>query len=335
MQPIIIIGTQRSGSNLLRLMLNQHSQITAPHPPHILQTFMPLLPLYGSLEKKQNFYTLVKDVCDFVNLNPVKWSVEMDADVIAAKSKTHSLIDIYEAIYATYSLAEQSNFWCCKSMANLYYIPEIEQVGLKPYYIHLIRDGRDVAASFRKAIVGEKHCYHLAKQWKQDQDAAQKNCNELAPDRYIPILYENLTSDPEAELCNLLNRIGLDFESSMLEYYKTSEAQKTAEAGKMWDNVSKPIMEKNSNKFLSQLSEEDVLIFESIAGDTLENYGYKPYISRDKWITHFDEEQIAGFDAENKNMKQNAIKSIDPEGMKKRVGQDSLVREILSRKDAL
>ena len=36
------IGTQRSGSNLLRLMLNQLEGIYAPHPPHILKTFYPL-----------------------------------------------------------------------------------------------------------------------------------------------------------------------------------------------------------------------------------------------------------------------------------------------------
>ena len=33
---IFMIGTQRSGSNLLRLMVNQAPDIAAPHPPHIL-----------------------------------------------------------------------------------------------------------------------------------------------------------------------------------------------------------------------------------------------------------------------------------------------------------
>ena len=45
-----MIGTQRSGSNLLRLMLNQQPAIASPHPPHILERFMPLLPLYGNLD---------------------------------------------------------------------------------------------------------------------------------------------------------------------------------------------------------------------------------------------------------------------------------------------
>ena len=53
-----MIGTQRSGSNLLRVMLDGIEQIVAPHPPHILQRFLPLLPKYGDLADRSNFYRL-------------------------------------------------------------------------------------------------------------------------------------------------------------------------------------------------------------------------------------------------------------------------------------
>ena len=144
MQPIIIIGTQRSGSNLLRLMLNQHKDIIAPHPPHILQMFFPLLERYGDLGEKKNFLLLVRNVCEFVNLNPVPWNLQLDVSVIAAKCRSQSLISIYAAIYETLAARKNAQLWCCKSMVNLYYIPQIEQEGLKPIYIHLVRDGRAI-----------------------------------------------------------------------------------------------------------------------------------------------------------------------------------------------
>ena len=53
MKYIQLIGTQRSGSNLLRLMLNQLDEICAPHPPHILSVFLPILSKYGNLEKSK------------------------------------------------------------------------------------------------------------------------------------------------------------------------------------------------------------------------------------------------------------------------------------------
>ena len=58
----LMIGTQRSGSNLLRLMLNQVPGIAAPHPPHILQRLMPLVSNYGNIEQKETFQLLVDDV---------------------------------------------------------------------------------------------------------------------------------------------------------------------------------------------------------------------------------------------------------------------------------
>ena len=71
--PYMMIGTQRSGSNLLRLMINQLSHIIAPHPPHILERLTPLLPLYGSLDDDISFNQLIEDVCQLVEKNPVAW----------------------------------------------------------------------------------------------------------------------------------------------------------------------------------------------------------------------------------------------------------------------
>lgn len=331
MQPIIIIGTQRSGSNLLRLMLNQHSQIASPHPPHILQTFIPLLPKYGDLNKGPNFLKLAKDVCAFVMLNPVNWGMEYDAETVIAKVKSRSLVGIYEFIYKTYTKAQGKTYWCSKSMTNLYFIPLIEAEGVHPFYIHLIRDGRDVAASFRKAIVGEKHCYHIAKQWKADQDTAEQHCHEYAADRYIPVMYETLIRDPENTLRILLHHLDLQFEETMLQYHQANEALKTAEAGKMWDNVSKPVLWNNSNKFLSQLSEEDVRIFESVAGETLERHGYTPYFPHGKWTKQFSEQELTDFTKSNNEMKEDAMKNFDPVGLKKREAQDNLVLQIKNR----
>ncbi len=312
-------------------MLNQHSRIAAPHPPHVLQTFMPLLAKYGDLSIESNFMLLVTDVCDFVMLNPVSWGIDYHAQKIASNIKSRSLVGIYQSIYEHYATKEGKSYWCSKSMANLHFIPHIELEGIRPIYIHLIRDGRDVAVSFRNAIVGEKHCYHIAKQWKNDQETAEKNCRIYAIDRYIPLMYESLIHDPENTLKILLHHLGLSYEANMMQYSQTTEAQKTAEAGKMWDNVRKPVMSQNSNKFLTQLTKQDILIFESIAGDTLENNGYTPYFTRDKWINVFTDSEISAFNSENDLLKSEAIKNLDPNGVKKRLAQDNLVKEIKSR----
>jgi len=330
-----IIGTQRSGSNMLRLMLNQVPQIAAPHPPHILQIFFPLLPGYGDLGIEANFQLLAADICEYVKANPVSWEMDtLEASQLISRCRQHTLIDLCTAVYELYAEQHGASIWCCKSMANLQFIPQIEANGLRPIYIHLVRDGRDVAASFRKAIVGEKHIYHLAKQWKQDQETSEKYCKEYAPDRYARVSYEDLIHDTENTMEKLLGRLNLHYDKHVLEFYKTDEAKHTAEAGKMWNNVTHPVMTHNSNKFLTQLSEEDIALFESIAGDTLEHFGYKLHADKSKYIKSFSVEEIAAFDELNKKIKAEAVSKLDPAGVRKRKAQEEMVLKIKARNTA-
>jgi hypothetical protein len=328
-----IIGTQRSGSNMLRLMLNQVPQIAAPHPPHILQVFFPLLPIYGDLEIAANFHLLATDISEYVKANPVSWEMDtLDASLLISRCRSHSLIEINKAVYELYAEQHGAAIWCCKSMASLDYIPQIEAAGVNPIYIHLVRDGRDVAASFRKAIVGEKHIYHLARQWKKDQETSEKYSMEHAPDRYIRVSYEDLIHDTENTIKKLLEHLNLHYDREVLEFYKTAEAKHTAEAGKMWNNVTHPVMTHNSNKFLRQLSEEDIALFESIAGDTLEHFGYKLHADKSAYVSSFSAEQIAAFDELNKKMKEEAVSKLDPKGSEKRKAQEAIVAKIKARK---
>ena len=55
---LFMVGEQRSGSNLLRVMLGQADEIAAPHPPHILERMMPLIPHYGDLQPARSLCDL-------------------------------------------------------------------------------------------------------------------------------------------------------------------------------------------------------------------------------------------------------------------------------------
>ena len=244
---IQFIGTQRSGSNLLRLMLNQHQGISAPHPPHILRTFMPLLSQYGDLKVRKNRITLVDDVCRWVECNPVEWSlVNFDRDEIT--DKITSLLDLFEFVYEQKCVVDQAEIWCCKSTFNIEYTPELEKV-IQPFYIYLYRDGRDVATSFKKAYVGPKHIYQIAQKWHQEQMETTSFLSSLAAHRYVRISYEELIQDPEKVLHLICERIGIEFDEIMLDYFNSKESLLTSKSGNMWANVAKPIISNNSQKF--------------------------------------------------------------------------------------
>ena len=162
-----MIGEQRSGSNLLRLILNKSPNVAAPHPPHILLNFHNLTSFYGDLNDSGNFTQLVEDVCEFVNRNPVPWTkTEITVDKVLSKCEKRTLIDVYEAIMEIYAEAHGANSWLCKSMQNVRWIDQLEEHFSNAKYIYLYRDPRDVTLSFMKAVVGHKHPYCIAKKWK-------------------------------------------------------------------------------------------------------------------------------------------------------------------------
>jgi hypothetical protein len=332
MMPVFMIGTQRSGSNLLRLMLNQLPEIAAPHPPHILQRVMPLLPLYGDLAFDDNFKQLVDDICQLVELNPVAWEgVTLNRDVVAGRCRERSPVAVHGAVYDLCAKAKGAETWCCKSLANINYANDIEAYFGKPKYIYLYRDGRDVAVSFRKAVVGEKHFYHIAREWAATQERALKLRREIEPNRFLSISYEELTGDPHLTARTICDFLGVSFRESMLDYHSTDEARRAASSSDLWSNVTHPVMKNNSRKFLREASEQDIRIFESVAGPMLDELGYdRMFIARGQ-ETIFTESQIKNFDAENARMKEDMRKLIDPADLIRRDLQAGLLNTIKKR----
>jgi hypothetical protein len=333
--PILMIGTQRSGSNLLRLMLNQLPGIAAPHPPHILQRMMPLMAKYGDLSQDKNFAVLVDDVCRLVELNPVPWEgVVLDRADVARRCRARSLVAVFGAVYDVLAETQGAQTWLCKSMQNVMYLPQIDAYYPEAKYLYLFRDGRDVAVSFRKAVVGEKHYYHIANEWATAQRLAIKQRSITPPERFINVTYEELTSRTEDTMRRLCAFLGVTYSPSMLEYHKSEEARRAAESSALWGNVVKPVMADNTRKFLREASEEDISIFESVAGDVLDALGYeRVYVPRGK-ERKFSEADIRRFDEENKRLKEEVLRGVDTEDLKRRDRQSGLLSEIKQRQVA-
>lgn len=326
-----MIGTQRSGSNLLRVMLDQSPEMASPHPPHLLVTFAPLLPRYGLLLHEANYKTLLSDVVDYVNANPVPWEgVVLDKEALFERSRVHSLYEINRLIYEQAALAKQASMWCCKSMNNMYHAAALEQHGSIAQYIYLYRDGRDVAASFKKAIVGEKHIYHIARQWQQDQEACLALRAQLPETRCISLSYEQLISQPVAQIQTLCHFLGITYTDHMLEYHTSSTSKSAAAAGAMWSNLEKPLLQNNTGKFLQSFKDNDLEIFELVAGDALLALGYPLYTDRSNTAL-LSQEAIARYEVANNALKKQSLQDAAANDLEKRAPQEQLLQAIKSR----
>ena len=332
MTPVFMIGTQRSGSNLLRLMMNQLKDISSPHPPHVLERMVPLMESYGDLKSDDNFKILVDDVCRLVELNPVEWSdMVFDRDVVMSKAKERSLMSVYGVIYDLYAESQGAKTWCCKSMANINYIDKIEEYFDRPKYIYLYRDGRDVALSFQKAVVGEKHIYNIAKEWADTQAQALDLCNLIDEECFHSVSYEQLTQRPEETARSLCDFLNTDYVPAMLDFHKTSEARNAAESSDLWGNVISPIIKNNSKKYKKELSYNEISIFESVAGHILDQLGYKRDFVASGEEQVFSSQDIDEFNKLNMTKKHTSLLKVDEKDKERRERQLGLLDEIKTR----
>lgn len=332
MNRFLMVGEQRSGSNLLRVMINQTGALAAPHPPHILQRMTPLLPLYGDLTDDDAFDLLVGDVCRLVESNPVPWEgiEHFDQGEVAERCRERSLVAVFSAVMDLYAECNGYRGWLNKSMQDIRWAAEIDAYHDDAKYIYLHRDGRDVTLSFTKAVVGEKHVYHIARQWAELQRLCLDERERLG-DRMACVRYESLISDPETTLKDLCRFLGVPFTPAMLDFHRSSEASRTADSSSLWGNLNQSLISDNANKFLRGLTEEQVRIIENVAGDVLDRLGYPRLFVMPGEEYSYSAEEIAEFDRLNREMKARVQQETDPADAERRRRQEAVLEGIRAR----
>ncbi len=335
MDAVFMVGEQRSGSNLLRLILNESNNVAAPHPPHILQRLMPVVG-DKDLSDQAVFRQLIDYVCQLVEANPVQWEgVQLDREDIFRRCRENSLVAIFGAVMDVYAEAQGATTWICKSLQNIRWAEQLDAYFDKPKYIYLYRDPRDVTLSFMKAVVGEKHPYFIASQWNELQKLCLQHGEELPRDQFFAISYEDITTKPEEVISALCEFLGIEYQESMLAFHKSKEASNAASSSKLWANVTQPIMKKNSNKFLDKMSDADLRIIESVVGDTIDQLRYERFKINRGYEDKYAQEDIAQFETENERAKQAIVSVTDPEDIRRRKKQEDVIKNIIAFSDTI
>jgi hypothetical protein len=277
MQALFIMSSERSGSNLLRMMLGAHSRLAAPPPPHLWRHLTTALPSYGPLSEAPNFEQLVEDAVLMTqqSYEHLRWEHEFSPSHIQDLAPTRTLGGVISALYRAYAQKELADGWVCKENNLFDHVHQIREHLPHAKFLYLCRDGRDVACSIKDMPTHDQHIFPIAQEWQEQQYKCLRAYQETQPKGCMHIVrYEDLIEEPEAVLRELCSFADLDFEQRMLYFHETDEAVEQAQKTEYWENLSKPVMSDNKAKFRSELSARDVQIFEAAAGDTLQLLGY-------------------------------------------------------------
>lgn len=284
LRPIFIIGNPRSGTTLLRLILHSHSNIAIPPEAGFAMWLYKQYEKYGPSQLNNYLHDMKKT--KKIDNWKIDWT-KLEKHIKTINPYTYP--QLINSIYTYYcnSINNVGVRWGDKNNFYLEYIDKIKTLFPKAFFIHIVRDGRNVACSYkelstktftsRDAPKLPDDILKIANKWNNNINRINFSFEKFNYQNVIEIRLEDLVSEPRKSLTKIMNFIGEDFEVKMFEYYKISEAKGSEPSQYLeWKKKNtKPIQDEPSDKFKLKLTKEEIKTFNTIAGKNLLRYNYQ------------------------------------------------------------
>jgi hypothetical protein len=272
-RPIFIVGVHRSGTTLLRYMLSSSPRIYIPPESDFIPRFFGRNP-HGRLtrERVAHLLDVIFDQYRFVR----SWKGDPpDPAAFFHAMQTPTPAGFLEALYSTYARQYDAVRWGDKTPIYTSYLDLIHRILPQAQFIHLIRDGRDVALStLDKWEKEEFHIdiYYAARNWTRRIRQARAAGSRLGPGHYHEVRYERLVRDPEPVLRRVCDFLGEPYVPAMSESHRLG--RKDVPAGHFHEAVRRPPNPDRVARWQREMSPEDLHLFERAAAPVLKELGY-------------------------------------------------------------
>lgn len=270
-RPVFIIGTPRSGTSLVSRIIDSHPEIGVPFESHIYPTLYGWRNWYGDLDRAESREHLVEDM---LNIYAVQdWDEIPEKGEVLERFERHDFHGAFEAVVGAWSSIKGKRRWGEKTPSNILFWREILEGFPKAKFVHIVRDGRDVAMSWKRVRFGPRHFYTIAELWKAYLDRVERVRSRVGNNQLREIRYEDLLMRPEETVRGLSEFLNIGFVPRMLSFYENVDSYPTDARNER--NLSRPLMKDNMEKWRTGMSRRDLRRFEAVAGSTLERFGYE------------------------------------------------------------
>jgi hypothetical protein len=276
-EPIFIIGFDRSGTTLLSGMLDSHEDLAIPYESHFIPKYARLAGNYdfGDLESKRK---LVREI--FSERFPAAWDYKPPIESMDLESCA-DLADVIDAIFAAYADHKGKRIWGDKTPGYTGQIEVIHSLFPGAKFIHLVRDGRDVALSLMLQHWGPASFLSCVEAWRETVFWARKMGRLLPTGQYMELRYEDLLEDPERQLKGITEFLGLEYSRRMLRDYSAKAMDRVP------DDTHAKLVEapdkSNAYKWVRRLGGVDQHLAFIAGGELLEELGYQPGSTSSNW----------------------------------------------------
>jgi hypothetical protein len=274
---------------MLRLMLTTHPQLVVPPECGFMVWLQPEFGHWnvGELGGQKLAVRFVDAVVATRKFDT--WGLTRDEVGMAVTARRpKSYADACDAIYRSFAkhFGKPDAEWGDKNNYYLSHIATISSIYPDARFIHIVRDGRDVACSYREVMASHSDSQYrpilpvkideIARQWASNISAIRAQFAVLRPKSFLQIRYEDLTENPERELTRACNWLGVKFEPKMLEFFNDNRALGLEPSATIdWKRRTlQPVCRDSVGRYMRLLSVTETAEFHSIAGAELQLYGY-------------------------------------------------------------
>jgi hypothetical protein len=279
-----VVGATRSGTTLLRLMLDAHPDVGIPSETHF----------FHKLVKRSERARISPELLADTIITHKRWGdFHLDAGELRARFdeiEPFNLSDALRAFYGLYAEKHGKTRWGDKTPGYLRYMRRIEWVLPEARFIHLIRDGRDVALSVLPMNWGPSSITEAAELWVERVTIAREQ--GALVNHYMEAKYEDLVTETETTLRRVADFLELPWDSAMLDYHERAEERLKEKARDLPRKKSRgdqpaaarmashamakqPPDPKRIGRWRTEMSADDRELYESVAGELLAELGYE------------------------------------------------------------
>ena len=271
---VFVVGCPRSGTTLLQRMLDAHPQLAVSNDPH----FIPFAPGVRDGRDPPVTAALVAWLRGYRTFGRLGLD-ERALDDAAAGATTFS--ELVARIYDAFGRARGKELAGEKTPRYVRYLPLLHSLFPRARVVHLIRDGRDVALSTlewarpdrgpgRFDLWNENPLAVCALSWRWHVSTGLHDAGTLGA-LYEELRYEDLVAAPEPALREVTAALALPYAPEMLEFHRgRTRTEPGLSAKDAWLPPTAGLRD-----WRTQLSTDEVELFDALAGDLLEVVGYE------------------------------------------------------------
>jgi hypothetical protein len=277
-----ILSRPRSGTTLLRTLLDAHPNISIP-PEHVN-----LIHLYFKYRFKKGRWN--KDqvdslYSDFSSHPGVKtfWKYDetfLREQLYQCASDNGSFADLIKIIYASYqsfNSKKDISILGDKSPVNSLYSPILSRIFPDARFIHLVRDYRGNLASMIKYETMSPGITTIVMHWRNSVDQIEKMA-KANPSRFLTLKYEDMVTYPEKFMPVICDFLNVPYVEQILDFDSRREVVKKAYDKEfilnIHPNLNKQISTDSITKWREKLNNSEIKSADYLAGRTGDKFDY-------------------------------------------------------------